>query len=462
MAEAESQNQLPELLAALQKLDKSTIRDARIARIYLKMQRIDEAKNLLAYHRDCPLCVAWYAAIVSYQGGEPQMKSLLKQFTADSFEVGADTTDIEAKARLHIARGGAYVNLKNRDQARMELEKAIMYCDALGDDATRLTALSEMARCDFLLGHQQEALDTYCNIVTVSPPGMLVDFGFDSIVGLSWLTNRTPECLKDAPWAAYTLDVMRLKRPAGQQPAPPQGVETPDAALALEKLHELIFEVNLNGPSYYSERNSERKRKLIALIHAMYHKKTNVDEVSKFILRSAQAISLCIQQDPKGLTLAEESLSAELNQIPMVVMAHFATIIQAYAYFPNVTTSSLNNALRTFKGQYHNLQEAERNWLLWWVEKFCPVALFLLTEMDERLSHYRSRFLWVFPRQAVLNGQKVSGYPYEFVCENLEGILSSSLHPASPKHRVQNKRHKDFLSGKQIYVVYDRIVSRML
>lgn len=111
LEQAEQTKSTLALIAALQDLPESSVRDARIARILRYHGQTEEAKIILNKHRTCPLCKAMYFALLVSEGDEDTMRQIVNTWRPD-WKTGAELIEFEALYRSYVALASAATRIK--------------------------------------------------------------------------------------------------------------------------------------------------------------------------------------------------------------------------------------------------------------------------------------------------------------------------------------------------------------
>lgn len=457
--EIDLRNRVQELHRALQGLPAGAIRDARISRCLIRLGQPEEARRVLLMHRDEPLCMAWYVISVVQIGGEQELRQVLTQFHPSQFSIDERTTTLEAKYRMHLGRGIAFATLKMKDAARVEFSKCLIYADALDDGGARRVAIGEMARSDMFNNDLDAAYATYEKLLPEHVPDSIAyDVTMENLVNLSWLTGQIPEHLN--AWGSYLLRGLQLKRESGAAPEFPEDVEACHAISVLEGLRTLTREFNMNLPLYYSHLTRDPKDRLANRLLAETERDFS-DEVTSFVIQVSRGLTLSMLHKIEGAELVRTAMKSPVNGISCIVMAHFASLIQVYANLPHLEQDvTFFNAKKTLLSQFKHMPSGQREWLVWWMENFCPVALYVLAVHHKELADFQTGFMVVTSGGTEISGRKLKGYPKRFMTNFLFKLLEGQEVPVS--QRMQAIRHKRVLQAHgNPYVIYRSLLAHL-
>lgn len=451
--EQDAADRMMDLLDALVQLPESGIRAARISRCLMRLGRFEEARSVLLAHANEPLCVAWYVISVVQLGGEQELRQVLSTYHPNQFAIDENTTTLEAKFRLHLGRGIAFSTLRMKEAARFEFQSCLVYANALGDQTARRTVEMEMARSEMMNNSLEAAFNAYAALASELPScSIALDNCMENLVGLSWLLGQQPEVLND--WGGFMLAGLRLQRPNVPIPRFPEDVELVRVISVLEKLQQLTRDFNANLPLFYSHLNRKPKDRLA---HSILSATAPIvsDELTAFVMQVARGLTMSMMHDPAGVEVVKGAMKGPVNGISVLVMAHFAAVIQVYANFPHVEQDSIFiNAKRTLLGQFKHVKGGQRDWLVWWMQKFCPVALYVLTRSHPALSDLQGDFLVVGPKR------KLRGYPKKFMSDQVLHLLAGEAVPVS--QRMQAIRHRRFLEAHgHPYVIVESLMAKL-
>lgn len=449
----DAKGRMMDLLDQLIQLPESGIRAARISRCLMRLGRFEEARSVLLAYSNEPLCVAWYVISMVQLGGEQELRQVLATYHPNQFEIDENTTTLEAKFRLHLGRGIAFATLRMKEAARVEFQSCLIYANALGDQTARRVAEMEMARSEMMNNGLDAAFKTYSTLVNELPVGSIAyDNCMENLVGLSWLLGHKPEVLND--WGNVMLSGLRLEREIRPSPKFPEDIELVHVAPVLDKLRQLTRDFNANLPLFYSHLNRKPKDRLAQSILSATAGSVS-DELTAFVMQVARGLTMSMMHDPAGVDVVKGAMKAPVNGISVLVMAHFAAVIQVYANSPHVDQDSIFiNAKRTLLGQFKHVRGGQRDWLVWWMQQFCPVALYVLLKSHPDLNDLQRNFLVVGPKR------KLRGYPKKFMSDQVLHLLAGQAVPVS--QRMQAIRHRRFLEAHgHPYVIVESLLSKL-
>lgn len=424
-ANFEFQKQLDELKKALEALPPSSIRDSRIARILFHQGKKDEAKALVYQHRNCPLCQAWYFAMLVNTGEEDTMRKIVA-LKVDK-PLGPETINLEAEYRLHLSIGIAAMTLKKHDLAQEHFGKALLIAEVLQDNQGKVIVQYEHAWALMYSDQLDAALEKFSQVYTTArPQSTLSEFSIGYSTLLSWILDVMPRRLP-------ALAQEHLKALRGE----PALDETP-LVQALRELRGLTRQFHLFLPLFHVAANNEARD---ARIRSILKLTENPElQITGFIKKCARALALSMNHQKEAVEVLEAGFSGPVTSMSIMSMIYSSTFVQIHANLPHLPkTREVKAQLRRLVFQFSAVPEGQKRWLVKWMRDFTPVTMYILAEAISELKEHTADFAVVDSKGAKHKGQKIKRYPVEFMQAHCIELLSGQHAPAS--QRMQAYRH---------------------
>lgn len=394
--ECEQDGTLPELLQALEALPFSEIREARRARILYRMGERHEGKALLESHLSEPLCLAWYVAEMVQEGGEEQLRRIITRYSV-TWPINSRLTNLEAKSRLHLVRGIAFVTLNMVDAAAREFSEAIRLSELLGDHLTRNVAVMEFARRDLFDGQLDRARSTYRQVLQEVPAGTnIANYSMSYLMIVHWLLDLGDQGL--APWAQHALHAASLKNWTRPIPEYPTNVNIEGLGTALNLLQRI--RVRRDRSLLYPPLDDFQKGLFpeVSELNQLQQTGSN-NEVVQVMVQMAAALALSMTGDETALDLAREALQPPANGIPQLVLAQHAIFVES-----SILLRKMHEAQVPYTQLINTLERlpaASLKWLIWWMGEFTPHTMCLLAKQHRFLHEAAARCLRLMEHEAV-------------------------------------------------------------
>ncbi|GGJ38803.1 hypothetical protein [Deinococcus roseus] len=408
--QCEQQECLPELLAALEEVPFHPIREARKARILYRLGRNDEAVQMLQPHLSEPLCLAWYTVQWVQLGGEENLRRLITRHSV-TWPINSRPTNMEAKARLHIVRGVAFVTLNMMDSAEREFSEAIRFSEMLGDHLTRSVAVMEFARRDLFNNHLERAAATYRQVLKDVPASTTVaTYSMSYLTLLHWMLDLPDVGL--AAWGSHALRLARLEPHDGEPPLYPSDVHLDRIGQAMQLLQSMKIRFDLALMQIpLDPLQQDLMQELPALQELQNSLETN--EIVRHMLHiyTILALGLCGQLPPREWL--SQGAEPPVHGIPQLVALGHATHLEAHIQQKTLTPAgelALKNHHMAFLECWPRLSEKTQTWVAGWMSCFAPYATCLLAELPQ-MALAAQKCLLVDSQNAWFENRPVEGYP---------------------------------------------------
>lgn len=441
--EMESSGRLSELLEHLWKLPVTSVRDARIGRILFRLGQETEAKALVYQHRSCPLCQAWYFAMLVNTAEEDMLRKIV-DFPIHR-PLGAELIHLEAEYRLFLSVALAAMLLKRYAQAEELFNRAQMIAEVLGDQNGRNIVFYQRAWMAMYDDQLEVSLDGFMKVLKISQPGTTIyDYSGDSIALLGWLLQKTPHDLPE-PF----MGILRAYRGEAT-------TSTSTLVETLRELRKLTRDFHLKLPLFYVQENHQQRSKLIQRIIIL----TEEEDFAMigFLQTCARALAFSMEHRTEALEVLEQGFRGFVTSLSSMSMTYWATYVQIHANLPHAKKDrEVKAALRTLVFQFPSLPDAQKDWLIHWMKDFTPVTLYILGSYIEGLKQYCTEFVVVSEKGARYQGKRLKRYPVMFMNQHVIGLLAGRHIPI--QQRVQAYRHHHILEdhGAEV-VIYQPVI----
>ncbi|GEM47296.1 hypothetical protein [Deinococcus cellulosilyticus] len=448
--ECEQEGVLPDLLKALEALPFSEIREARRARILYRLGQYQAMRGLLESHLAEPLCLAWYVVELVRQGGEEQLRKVITRFSV-TWPINAKPTNLEAKARLHVARGVAFVTLNMMDSAEREFSEAVRLSELLGDQLTRSVAIMEFARRDLFNNKLEQARSTYREILERVPANTAIaDFSMSYMTLLHWMLGMGENGL--SPWAKHALRLASLQTWDEPIPDYPADVNLKIMGESLLLLKDL--RVRCDRYLFHAPWHSPQRSQLVELPQILeLHQPSTGNEIVRFFTQMSAALALALAGDPQAISVLDHALQKPITGILQLVVAHQAARLEVAMLLGPTDKLALQQTAADLLEQLQLLSPAGLRWVIWWMRHFSPHALCILAEHTELLQAGADTCLQIGPQQVKFNQQIVSGYPLHLLDQQKQGSGQDTVALMESHQKLLHRL------GKPPVVFLDRIAS---
>lgn len=442
-ANFETTKRLGDLKAALQKLPTTSIRDCRIARILFHQGKKDEAKALVYQHRNCPLCQAWYFAMLVNSGEEDTMRKIIA-LKVDK-PLGPDAINLEVEYRMHLSIGIGALTLKKYDLAQQNFNKALLLAEVLEDPQSKIVIQYEYAWA-FLQDDQLEAsLEKFINVYQATRHGSsLFAYSIGYITLLSWILDVTPKGLPD-------INQEHLKALRGEA-----ALDQHPLAKVLQELRLLTRQFHLFLPLFHVQANQEERDERVSRVLEL----TEDLEIQPtgFLQTCARALALSMGHRPEAAEVLAAGFSGLVTSMSIMSMVYSATFIQIHANLPHLPKArEVKAQLRRLVFQLPAVPEGQKRWLIKWMRDFTPVTLYILAETISELKTHTEDFAVVDSKGATHKGQKIKRYPVFFMQKHCIKLLSGQHTPISQRMQAYRHHHGLVASGAEA-VIFQPII----
>ncbi|GGJ50117.1 hypothetical protein [Deinococcus roseus] len=450
----EEERRLSELLEALQELPESSVRDVRIARIYVRFGRRQEAKDLVYQHRRCPLARSAYFTYLTQNGDEETIRKFADNFRpATSF--GNTAIHLEAQYNDYLTLAAAAHILKRTKMANEMYFEALQIAKVMKDSLAERAVIYNTAWMRMYEGQLKESASTFEQVMKITKPtNNIYHYSLDYLVWIAWFTGEIPEHFPD--WARHLIQTTR----AGKLPDP--NVEMPASSgiaymvPVMENLRVLTREFHLRLPLMHVQENKNFRDDLVSKIREDVG--DDVGEMIGFISRSVLALALSMQNDQEAVKVLKSAFKWPTTGLPIMGMLYFANLIQIQANLPRAPLDSaeIKQAMHTLSAQFQHLSAGEQHWLMVWMKDFTPVTLYLLSEKWNVYPALHD-YVVVKPGGVYRGNESVAKYPRFFMVRHVRDLLSGQSVPDS--NRKQAYRHVEALrSIGAPLVIYEPVI----
>lgn len=374
--QCEREGNLTELLAALETLPFGEIREARRARILIRLGMSEEAKILLEPHLSEPLCLAWYLALLVREVDETQLRRIITRYPV-TWPLNARPTNMEAKARMHIVRGAAFVTLNMTDSAAREFSEAVRLSELLGDRLTRSVAVVEFARRDLFNNKLEKAATTYRDVLRDVPASATIaEYSMSYLTLLHWLLGWGEEGLSD--WARHALCTASLGKWTGKPVQYPPEITLYKLGEALHSLQELRSLCDAQMLYRHSPADSSIQQ-LLAHIQSI-HLDPEDNEIVRQVVHYAFALALGLTGQPEALEVLGDAVPAPTHGILQLAILHPACQMEIQIRQQIESMENFQRQQQDFVARFPILSDEAQHWVVHWMQRFTPYALHVVSQ----------------------------------------------------------------------------------
>lgn len=455
----EQEGRLTEYLQALWELPESSVRDVRIARVWMQQGFFDKAKKLLEPHRRCPLAKSVYMGLLTKGSDEATLRKIADNYRPWSLErIGNSLLNIEARYNDCMTLGALAHALKRTKMAHEMYFEALQSAKLImNKDAVRGVYFN-WAWGRLFDGQLHAAQSTFEEVLKLSQAGQVVhENALEYISWIAWINQEIPEYAPE--WMAKALDAAAHGELLDSSIQVPATANIPYILPMLQDLRALTREFNRRLPVMYVQSHRELLDQLASKVIDAAGSES-VGEMVGFVTQAMRALALSMQHDTAAIQVLKAGFAWPTTGIPAMAMLYYANLVQIHANLPHaqMDQSEVKQALHLLATQFHNMPGGQQKWLLSWMRDFTPVTCFLLSEQWDSYPPLHN-YVVVQPQGVYRGSEGVEKFPRFFMTREVNRLLAGGRPPES--NRMQALRAFRVLKDMdEPMVIYQPIVNR--